>query len=141
MLNRILQPLFAIILFSAPCFGQTPTPPSGPTGPTGPTIKILAMSRLLGDPKSAEVQNMLPYERNAIVRLYLSGKIDHWFVRQDRNGLVLILDVKSIDEARKILEELPLDKAKLGTYDLIPLGPMIPLESLLATAPMTPVRP
>jgi hypothetical protein len=99
------------------------------------------MSRLLGDPKSAEVQNTLPYERNAIVRFYLSGKIDHWFVRQDRNGLVLILDVKSVDEARKILEELPLDKAKLGTYDLIPLGPMIPLESLLATAPMTPVRP
>ena len=96
--------------------------------------------RLLADPRSAEVQNTLPYERNAIVRLYLSGKIDQWFVQQDRNGLILILDVKSVDDARKMLEELPLDKAKLGTYDLVPLTTWLPLERLLATAPMKPVQ-
>lgn len=119
---------------------QSTGSPQAQTGPTGPTIKVLAMSRLLADPRSAEVQNTLPYERNAIVRLYLSGKIDQWFVRQDRNGLVLILDVKSVEDARKMLDGLPLDKAKLGTYDLVPLTTWLPLESLLATAPMRPVQ-
>jgi len=121
-------------------FAQSTSSPPVQTGPTGPTVKVLAMSRLLADASSAEVQNTLPYERNAIVRLYLSGKIDQWFVRQDRNGLVLILDVKSMDDARKMLEQLPLDKAKLGTYDLVPLTTWLPLESLLATAPMKPVQ-
>ena len=136
MKRRILYLLLAATLGVAQGFAQSTSPPAAQTGPTGPTIKVLAMSRLLADPRSAEVQNTLPYERNAIVRLYLSGKIDQWFVRQDRNGLVLILDVKSVDDARKILEELPLDKAKLGTYDLVPLTTWLPLESLLVTAPM-----
>jgi len=52
----------------------------------------------------------------------------------------LILDVKSVDDARKMLEELPPDEAKLGTYDLVALTPWLPLESLLATAPMKPVQ-
>jgi hypothetical protein len=135
-----------IYLFLAAAFcvlqgsAESTTAPSTPTGPTGATVKVLAMSRLLADPRSAEVQNTLPYERNAIVRLYLSGKIDQWFARQDRNGLILILDVKSVDDARKMLQELPLDKAKLGTYDLVPLTTWLPLESLLATAPMKPVQ-
>ncbi|WP_213803249.1 hypothetical protein [Granulicella sp. dw_53] len=131
-----LAATFCVIQGSA----QSTNASSTPTGPTGPTVKVLAMSRLLADPRSAEVQNTLPYERNAIVRLYLSGKIDQWFVRQDRNGLILVLDVKSVEDARKMLEDLPLDKAKLGTYDLVPLTTWLPLESLLATAPMKPVQ-
>jgi len=33
-----------------------------------------------------------------------------------------------------------LDKAKLGKYNLVPLTTWLPLESLLATAPMKPVQ-
>jgi hypothetical protein len=130
---RITYLLLAAALGGFQGFAQSTSSPPSETGPTGPTIKVLAMSRLLADARSAEVQNTLPYERNAIVRLYLSGKIDRWFVRQDRNGLVLIHHVKSVDDARKMLEELPLDKAKLGTYDFVPLTTWLPLESLLAT--------
>jgi len=52
---------------------------------------------------------------------------------------MLVLDVKSVDDARKMLEELHY-KAKLGTYDLVPLTTWLPLESLPATAPMKPVQ-
>ncbi len=64
-------------------------------------------------------------------RPYLSGKIDQWNVRKDRNGVVFLLNVGTIKEAHALLEALPLGKAKLMEFDLIPLGPLSPLNVLL----------
>ena len=69
------------------------------------------------------------------VRLYLSGKIDQWFVRRDQNGVVFLLNVSSLAEARTMLEKLPLGEAKLMEFDLIPLGPLSPLGLLLQENP------
>ena len=52
------------------------------------------------------------------VRLYLAGKIDQWFVRRDQSGVVFILNLSSVDEARTVLEKLPLGEAKLMEFDL-----------------------
>ena len=65
------------------------------------------------------------------VRLYLSGKLDQWFVRRDQNGVVFILSVTSVEEAKTLLDKLPLGEAKLMDFDLIPLGPLAPLGLLL----------
>ena len=65
------------------------------------------------------------------VRLYLSGKLDQWFVRRDQNGVVFLLNVTSIEEAKTLLDKLPLGEAKLMDFDLIPLGPLSPLALLL----------
>ena len=65
------------------------------------------------------------------VKLYLAGKLDQWFVRHDQNGVVFLLNVSSVDEARTLLEALPLGQAKLMEFDLIPLGPLSPLGILL----------
>ncbi len=65
------------------------------------------------------------------VRLYLAGKLDQWFVRRDQNGVVFLLNVSTVAEARTLLEKLPLGEAKLMEFDLIPLGPLTPLGLLL----------
>jgi hypothetical protein len=65
------------------------------------------------------------------VRLYLSGKLDQWFVRRDQSGVVFLLNVTSVEEAHALLEKLPLGEAKLMEFDLIPLGPLSPLGLLL----------
>jgi hypothetical protein len=65
------------------------------------------------------------------VRLYLAGKLDQWFVRRDREGVVFLLNVASVAEARSLLEKLPLGEAKLMEFDFIPLGPLAPLGILL----------
>ena len=65
------------------------------------------------------------------VRLYLSGKLDQWFTRRDQNGVVFILNVTSVEEARTLLDKLPLGEAKFMDFDLIPLGPLSPLGLLL----------
>jgi hypothetical protein len=66
------------------------------------------------------------------VRLYLGGKIDQWYLRQDGKGVVFILNLSSAEEAHSMLEALPLGQAKLMTFELIPLGPLSPLGLLLS---------
>jgi hypothetical protein len=63
--------------------------------------------------------------------VYLAGKLDQWFVKQDRTGVVFILNVTDRDEAKAMLEQLPLGRAGLMTFQLIPLGPLSPLGLLL----------
>ncbi len=65
------------------------------------------------------------------VRLYLSGKLDQWFVRRDQNGVVFLLNVATVAEAKALLDKLPLGEEKMMEFDLIPLGPLTPLGLLL----------
>jgi hypothetical protein len=76
-------------------------------------------------------RSIMPREVPATVRLYLDGKIDQWWVRQDGKGVVFLMNVSSVEEARTLLEKLPLGQAKLMTFDLMPLGPLNPLRLLL----------
>ena len=66
------------------------------------------------------------------VRLYLAGKIDQWWVRQDQKGPVFLMNVTSAEEARALLDKLPLGEAQLMEFDFIELGPLTPLHLLLS---------
>jgi hypothetical protein len=81
---------------------------------------------------------VMPKEVRDTVRLYLAGKLDQWFSRRDQAGVVFILNVSSVDEARTLLEKLPLGEAKFMEFDLIPLGPLSPLRLLLEETPAPP---
>lgn len=65
------------------------------------------------------------------VRLYLKGKIDQWYVRKDNKGVVFLMNVTSAEETHELLEQLPLGQAKLMKFELLELGPLNPLRSLL----------
>ena len=67
------------------------------------------------------------------MRLYLAGKIDQWYTRKDANGVVFIMNATTVEEAHAILEKLPLGQAHLMDFDLIPLGPLSPLNLLLTS--------
>jgi hypothetical protein len=83
----------------------------------------------------------MPKEVPDTVRLYLSGKIDQWYVRQDGKGVVFLLNVSSVEEAHTLLEQLPLGQAKLMEFDLMPLGPLSPLRVLLGEPLAPPSHP
>ena len=76
-------------------------------------------------------KTIMTREVPATARLYLSGKIDQWYVRQDNKGVVFLLNLDSTDKAHEMLEQLPLGQAHLMAFDLIPLGPLSPLHVLL----------
>ena len=74
---------------------------------------------------------VMPTEVQATGRLYLDGKIREWYSRGDGKGVVFLVDAKSEDEARAVMETLPLAKENLMDHQYIPLGPLMPLRMLV----------
>jgi hypothetical protein len=97
-----------------------------------PTTKLLAIGSLTPNANVAVLKTILPSEVRETVRLYLAGKLDQWFVKQDQTGVVFILNVTDPKEAGELLETLPLGRAGLMKFQLIPLGPLKPLGVLLS---------
>jgi hypothetical protein len=97
-----------------------------------PTTKLLAIGSLTPKANAAVLKPILPSEVRETVQLYLAGKLDQWFVKQDQTGVVFILNVTNPKEAGELLEKLPLGRAGLMEFQLIPLGPLAPLGVLLS---------
>lgn len=77
------------------------------------------------------VMAVIPAEIRATVKLYLDGTIREWYSRGDGKGVIFLVDAKSQDEARTIIETLPLAKEQLMDTEYIPVGPLTPLKLLL----------
>jgi len=77
---------------------------------------------------------VIPEGIRATVKLYFDGKIRQWYSRGDGKGLVFLVDAKTEDEARAIIETLPLAKEQLMDHQYIPVGPLMPLRALMGPA-------
>jgi hypothetical protein len=77
-----------------------------------------------------QVMAVIPEEIQATVRLYLDGKIREWYSRGDGKGVIFLVDAKTEDEARALMETLPLAKQNLMDHEYIPVGPLMPLKAL-----------
>lgn len=96
-----------------------------------PTTKVLAIGSLDAPLTEEQRRGIMSHEVPDTVKLYLGGKIDQWYVRKDGKGVVFLLNLNSAEEAKAILDQLPLGQAKLMHFDFIPLGPLSPLGLLL----------
>ena len=77
-----------------------------------------------------QIMAVMPEEIQATVKLYFDGKIRQWYSRGDGKGVVFLVDAKSEDEARTLMETLPLAKKQLMDHQYIPVGPLMPLKAL-----------
>ncbi len=123
--KRLLRCLFVLSVASATA--------QAPALPAVPTTKVLAIGSVPSTSAStgAGAGNIMPREVDATVRLYLSGKIDQWYVRRDTRGVVFLMNVSTVEEAHALLEKLPLGMAGIMKFELIPIGPLSPLNYLL----------
>ena len=78
-----------------------------------------------------QVMAVIPAEIRATVKFYLDGKIRQWYSRGDGKGVIFLVDAKTEDEARAIMETLPLAKEQLMDHQYIPVGPLMPLRALI----------
>ena len=78
-----------------------------------------------------QIMAVMPSEVEATVKLYLDGKIREWYSRGDGKGVIFLVDVQTVDEARGIMETLPLAKEQLMDSEYIPVGPLMPLRALI----------
>jgi hypothetical protein len=99
--------------------------------PVVPTTRILAIGQFTTPPTPEQMNELFPKEVPATLRLYLAGKIDQWWIRQTQTGPVFLLNVTSVEEARALMNTLPLGQAGLMKHEFIELGPLTPLHLLL----------
>lgn len=93
-------------------------------------MKVMAIGAL--KPLSQEQrQQYLPKEVPATLQLYLDGKMEQFWMRDKEEGLIFLMSVDSVDEAHRLLKALPLVQANLLTFDLMPIGPLWPLDMLM----------
>jgi hypothetical protein len=80
-----------------------------------------------------ERQRYLPQEVPATLQLYLDGKMEQFWLRDNQEGVIFLMSVDSVAEADRLLKALPLVQHDLLTFDLMPIGPLLPLGRLMKT--------
>ncbi len=118
---------------SAPTSAQGATPaPSSPSADYAvATTKILAIGTFVPNATPDTWRPYIEAEVRQTVELYLGGKIEQWWVKPDQSGVVFLFDAKDPKTVQALLDELPLGRAGLMRFELIPLGPLSPLRQLL----------
>jgi hypothetical protein len=102
---------------------------------TTPTTKILAIGTISPGFEQSQVFAVLPEEVRETVDLYLDGKIEQWYSLQGKPGVAFIINVTDPTIAHEMLEKLPLGKAHMMNFELIPIGPLNPLRLLQGMHP------
>src|SRR6195256_1151391 len=95
------------------------------------TTEVLVIQTPKQDVTAQQILAMIRAEIRATVKLYLDGKIRQWYSRGDGKGVIFLVDAKTEDEARAIMETLPLAKEHLMDTEYIPVGPLMPLRGLI----------
>ena len=103
---------------------------TAPGAPIPPTTEVLVIETAKQGATLQQIMGILPAEIRATVKLYLDGKIRQWYSRGDGKGVLFFVHAKSVDEARAIMETLPLAKEELMDHQYIPVGPLMPLRML-----------
>lgn len=93
-------------------------------------MKIMAIGTL--KPLTPEQQRTyMPTEVPATLKLYLDGKMEQFWLRDNNAGVIFLMTVDSVKEADTLLKAMPLGGANLLTFDLMPVGPLTPLGMLI----------
>jgi len=95
------------------------------------TTAVLVIETLRPGVTPQQIMAVIPEEIRATVKLYLDGKIRQWYSRGDGKGGIFLVDAKTEDEARALMETLPLAKEHLLDHEYIPVGPLMPLRALI----------
>jgi|SRR5437660_895975 len=133
---KLLFPLLMTMLPAASVLAQTPAspqPPSGVPSPKATEVMVIVTSKQ--GVTRQQIMHIMPDEIRATVKLYLDGKIRQWYSRGDGRGVIVFLDVKTIEEAHAIMDTLPLSKENLMDHEYIPVGPLMPLGALIGGGP------
>ena len=84
-------------------------------------MKILALEHELPGATADQFQQHANDEARKVWEYHQTGVIRELYFRADRNDAVLVLECESVIEAQEILATLPLVKAGLISFEIIPL--------------------
>jgi hypothetical protein len=94
-------------------------------------MKVMAVGSITKPLSPEQRQQVMPNEVPATLKLYLDGKIEQFWYRQDTPGVIFLMNVESVAAAKATVEALPLVTHGYATYDFMQVGPLAPLGLLM----------
>jgi hypothetical protein len=130
----ILPFLVAALPMAAAAQSQSAQGPVAPAAMLPKTTAVMIILTAREGVTRQQIMAIMPSEIRETVKLYLDGKIRQWYSRSDGKGVVFLIDARTGDEARAVMETLPLSKEHLMDHEYIALGPLMPLKALIGAA-------
>jgi hypothetical protein len=93
-------------------------------------MKIFAIASASSALTPDELKRHLPDEVPATLRLYLDGKVEQFWFRENA-GPIFLMNVESVEQAKETLGTLPLVADGLMSYEFMPVTPLSPLGLLI----------
>jgi len=129
---KFMTPFLMAMLPVASAAQSQPGQASGvPSVAIPKTTAVLVIETPRQGVTAQQVMAVIPAEIRATVKLYLDGRIREWYSRGDGKGVIFLVDAKTEDEARALMETLPLAREQLMDHEYIPVGPLMPLRALI----------
>jgi hypothetical protein len=94
-------------------------------------MKVFALGSFAKPLTDEQRKQIMSKEVPDTLKLYLDGKIDQFWFREDQPGVVFLMNAASVEGARSIIEALPLAANGYLAYEYIPVGPLKPLGLLI----------
>ena len=99
-------------------------------------MKVFAIGSFAKPITDEERQRIMRKEVPDTLKLYLEGRIEQFWFREDKPGVIFLMNTESLDQAKSIIHELPLAANGFLGFEFIPVGPLKPLGLLIrATEP------
>jgi hypothetical protein len=94
-------------------------------------MKVLAIGSIVKPVSDEQRKQIMPEEVPATLKHYLDGNIEQFWSRQDAPGVIFLMNVESVEQAKVELNALPLVTGGFAKYDFLPVTPLIPLRVLI----------
>ncbi|WFU84702.1 hypothetical protein QA645_18765 [Bradyrhizobium sp. CIAT3101] len=94
-------------------------------------MKVMAVASITKPLSPEQRQQIMPSEVPATLKLYLDGKIEQFWYRQDAPGVIFLMNVESVEQAKATIEALPLVTNGFAKYEFMQVGPLAPLGLLI----------
>ena len=135
-MNFMTSLLIAALPLASLAQSQSGEAPGVPSAAMPKTTEVLVIQTAKQGVTAQQIQQIvaiMPAEIRATVKLYFDGKIRQWYSRGDGKGVIFMVDANTVDEARALMETLPLAETNLMDHEYIPVGPLMPLRALMGS--------
>lgn len=93
-------------------------------------MKVFAIASAQPTLTPEKLEQHMPREVPATLEHYLDGTVEQFWFRE-KAGPIFLMNVESLAEAQAALDTLPLVANGLMKYELLPVGPLVPLKRLI----------
>jgi len=94
-------------------------------------MKVFAIGSFAKPLSDEERRQIMPNEASDTLKLYLEGLIEQFWFREDKPGVIFLMNTESLDQAKNTMQALPLGANGFLHFDFIPVGPLKPLGLLI----------